>query len=53
MKLSYAARSVLSWVFLLPLVLLTLFPYAVMLTTALKRARHVALLPYAPQHLRP
>jgi small subunit ribosomal protein S18 len=24
-----------------------------MLTTALKRARHVALLPYAPQHLRP
>jgi small subunit ribosomal protein S18 len=24
-----------------------------MLTIALKRARHVALLPYAPQHLRP
>jgi len=24
-----------------------------MLTTALKRARHVSLLPYAPQHLRP
>ncbi|MGZ8512876.1 MAG: 30S ribosomal protein S18, partial [Candidatus Limnocylindria bacterium] len=24
-----------------------------MLTTALKRARQVALLPYAPQHLRP
>ena len=23
------------------------------LSTALKRARHVALLPYAPQHLRP
>ena len=24
-----------------------------MLTVALKRARHVALLPYAPQHVRP
>lgn len=45
MKLSYAARSLLSWLFLLPLVLLTLFPYAVMLATALKPAAEVYAFP--------
>ncbi len=45
MKLSYGTRSLLSWLFLLPLILLTLFPYAVMLTTALKPAAEVYAFP--------
>lgn len=40
-----ARRTFWSWLFLLPLVLLTLFPYAVMLTTALKPAAEVYAFP--------
>jgi multiple sugar transport system permease protein len=39
------ARTVWSWLLLLPLVLLTLFPYAVMLSTALKPASEVYAFP--------
>lgn len=45
MRMSYRVRSLLSWLFLLPLVLLTIFPYAVMLTTALKPAAEVYAYP--------
>jgi len=40
-----ARRTFWSWLFLLPLVLLTLFPYIVMLTTALKPANEVYAFP--------
>jgi multiple sugar transport system permease protein len=42
-------RSILSWLVLLPLVLLTLFPFAVMISTALKP--HDEVLAYPPRWL--
>ena len=43
--MTYARRGVVSWLALSPLLLLTLFPFAVMLTTALKPTAEVLAFP--------
>jgi multiple sugar transport system permease protein len=52
--MTYAKRTIVSWLFLSPLVIVILFPFAVMISTAIKPRAEILTFPpvWLPKHIR-